>query len=99
VSGHPLGSDKVIRLSRFAGLILLAVACAAREPRSDYIGSATMLVDRTIVLDLRAEGPDGMIGDSREEYPPSHPDYRMVLEHIGPLAPGESVLVKPFPDH
>lgn len=62
------------------------------------IGSATMKADGTIVLDLRATGPGGEIGMARLEYPPSHPQYQMIFEHLGGLKPGEEKLVRPFPE-
>lgn len=60
------------------------------------IGSATMTDDRTIVLDLRAEGP-GIVGIARLTYPPSHPDYWRIFNHLGGIRPGECKLVPPFP--
>jgi hypothetical protein len=61
------------------------------------IGQATMNDDGTIVLDLRAEGPKGMLGDARFIYPPDHKDYQMILKHLGGLKPGESKPVPPWP--
>jgi hypothetical protein len=63
---------------------------------SASIGTATMKPDRTLVLQLRAEGPGGIVGDSHVEYPPTHPQYETILKHVGPIAPGESKAVKPF---
>jgi hypothetical protein len=31
-------------------------------------------------------------------YPPSHPQYREILEHVGGLKPGETKPCPPFPD-
>jgi len=62
------------------------------------IGSATMQADGTIVMQLRAEGPGPMIGDAQFVYPPDHPEYQSILEHLGGLAPGESKPVPPWPD-
>ena len=59
------------------------------------IGSATMLSDGTIVLDLRARR-EGMIGDARLYYPPTHPEYKRILNHLGGLNVGETKLVRPF---
>ncbi len=61
------------------------------------IGSATMLDDRTIVLDLVARS-GGTTGHAQVRYPPDHPRYNKVLEHIGGLQPGEEKLVPPWPD-
>lgn len=62
------------------------------------IGSALMLPDGTIELMLRAEGPGGMRGDAKFAYPPSHPQYQMVLKHVGGLEPGTSKPVPPWPE-
>ncbi|MBO1081616.1 hypothetical protein [Roseomonas haemaphysalidis] len=60
------------------------------------IGIATMLPDGTIVLDLRAEGPGGMIGDARLTYRPGEPHYPAVRDHLPGLRPGMTVMVPPF---
>ena len=60
------------------------------------VGTATMREDGTIVLDLRAESPQGDIGPALFEYAPSDPDYQSVLAHLGGLKPGESKLVPPW---
>ena len=60
------------------------------------VGTATMLPDRTIVLDLRTnEG--GTFGMAQFRYPPSHPQYAMIDRHIGGIAPGQSKPVPAFP--
>lgn len=64
----------------------------------DAIGSARQEVDGTLVLDLRAEGPDGIIGHAQLRYPPSDKDYTMISRHLGPIPTDGFVLVKPFPD-
>lgn len=61
------------------------------------IGSARMEADGTLVLMLRAEGPGGLRGDARFVYPPGHPKYGDILKHVGPLSPGESKPVPPWP--
>jgi hypothetical protein len=68
----------------------------ATNPAS--IGTATMREDGTLVLDLRAAGPRGNVGEARFSYPPSHPEYEVVLRHLGGLRPGESKPVPPWPD-
>jgi hypothetical protein len=64
----------------------------------DYIGTARMDRDGTIVLDLRAEDDGGAVGVGRLVYAPAHPQYQRVLEHLGGLEPGQSKPVLPFPD-
>ena len=62
------------------------------------IGTATMEADGAIVLRLIAEGPGGLRGEGILRYPPSDPHYREILNHIGPLKPGETRSVSPWPD-
>ena len=50
---------------------------------AESIGSATMEADGTIVMQLRAEGPGGIVGDAQFVYPPSHPEYREILRRQG----------------
>ena len=63
-----------------------------------YIGTATMKEDGTVVLFLRAETGDGLVGDGMVQYPPGHPNYHEVLDHLGGLEPGENKPVPPWPD-
>ncbi|MBZ5542648.1 MAG: WG repeat-containing protein [Acidobacteriia bacterium] len=69
-----------------------------RVMRDDSIGSATMEADGTIVLQLRAEGPNGQIGNGLLRYPPTHPRYQEVLRHLGGLKKGEVKAVRPWPE-
>lgn len=69
------------------------------SPReSESIGVATMQADGTLVLQLRATGPGGLRGDARFTYPTHHAEYRAVLEHIGPIEPGQQKPVPPWED-
>lgn len=63
-----------------------------------YIGECVMEDDGTLVMRLRATGPGGMIGTGTLTYKPDHPNYAEVLQHIGPIQPGENKPVLPFPD-
>ncbi len=67
-----------------------------REGKPDNIGAATMLLNGTIVLDLRAEGPGGVIGDARLTYRPGEPHYQVVRDHLPELRPGMTVIEPPF---
>jgi len=50
------------------------------------------------VLRLRAELPSGGgSGEGQLVYPPTHPEYKKILEHVSPIAPGQTVLVRPWP--
>jgi hypothetical protein len=57
-----------------------------------------MQPDGTILLQLRAEGPGGAVGDALLTYPPSHKDYAKIVKHLGGIKPGESKPVRPFPE-
>lgn len=70
---------------------------APPKPQPEFIGSATMDPDGTIVLNLRAESDDGDVGIGQLRYPLTHPQYLMVFNHLGGLAPGDRVPVRPFP--
>jgi hypothetical protein len=62
------------------------------------IGIATMREDGTIVLQLRAEDDQGVrMGDASFQYPPTHPRYKEILDHIEGLRPGESKPVPAWP--
>lgn len=64
---------------------------------NDSIGSATMTDDGTLILDLRAEDPDGTVGHARFVYGKDDSDYADVLKHLGPMQPGDTCSVPPWP--
>ena len=79
-----------------------ATASAAGAPTASSgafasIGVATMEDDGTIVLVLRAEGPNA-VGDALLRYSKTDPKYDEILRHLGGLKPGESKPVPPFPE-
>ena len=83
-------------------LIALSISTAAQTQEKRLpceqvtsIGVATMATDGTITLRVRSL-PPGPIGEGMLEYPPSHPQYRDILKHLGGLAPGESESVPPW---
>ncbi len=76
----------------------VAEAKPEKAAQGKSIGSATMKEDGTIVLQLRAEGPGGMIGDALITYKPDDPKYKETLEHLGGLKPGEEKPVPPWPE-
>src|ERR1700730_11377879 len=63
----------------------------------EYIGTATMNPDGTIVLHLTRTA-DGTPADAVLAYPPGDPQYDEVLRHLGGLTPRESKLVPPWAD-
>jgi len=60
------------------------------------IGRATMDEEGTIILDLRAVGPNGETGNARLVYPKTHLQYDEILKHLGGLKTGENKPVMPF---
>ncbi len=70
---------------------------AAGHDVAETIGTASEEADGTLVLSLRAIGPDGMVGDAMKRYPPSDPHYDAVRQHVGRIPRGGSVPVRPFP--
>jgi hypothetical protein len=84
----------------FAAALLAAVAVApiARADDTVPIGTATMTADGTITLWLRAELPKGGEAHGTIVYQTDNPQYQDVLRHIGGLKPGETKLIKPWPD-
>lgn len=65
---------------------------SAAQPPAAAIGVASMEADGTLVLDLRRPAL------ALVRYPPSHPEYAKVRAHVGPIAPGESRPVPPWPE-
>jgi hypothetical protein len=74
------------------------IATGEPENARASIGVATMEADGTIVLQLRAEGPGGAVGEGLIRYAKDDPQYEDVLKHLGALKPGESKPVPPWPD-
>jgi hypothetical protein len=89
-SAPPVVQTPAVQATRVAP----ASDAAAAAPS---IGTARLEADGTLVLLLRASTA-GATGEGRFVYPPSHPQYRKILEHIGPIKPGEEKQVAPFPD-
>jgi len=74
------------------------LGCREQPPSDEGRSSvATMEKDGTVVLQLRAEGPGGILGDGLLRYPPDHPDYTKILDHIGGLTKGQAKKVPPWP--
>jgi hypothetical protein len=86
-------------------LLLILTGCAAKDasthgatqqPKS--IGAAWLETDGTLVMQLRAETPGKALGDALLRYKPDDPAYHRMLDHVGPLKPGETKPVPPFPE-
>ncbi len=65
-------------------------------PLPEYIGVASMRSDGTIEMQLRAETPDGSVAEAMFVYATDNLRYDSILDHLGPMEPGDSVGVKPF---
>jgi hypothetical protein len=74
---------------------------AAHAHGSGPVGFATLLPNRGIALDLRAEGPNGEVGHAVLVVPPTDPAMTAIAEHVfsgqEEAAPGAPVVVHPFP--
>lgn len=75
-----------------------APGAAAADRNCAAIGTATMEKDGAIVLRLGAYGPNGTVGDGVLRYAPGQRDFAAIAAHVGPLKPGETVAVCPWPD-
>lgn len=64
----------------------------------DSVGVATMMDDGTITLQLQTLPDEPVQGEVLLQYPPSHPQYGMIVSQLGGIQPGQNVLVPPFPD-
>jgi hypothetical protein len=81
----------------FAGSAAHAQSNSSRQD-SASIGVAWLEPDGTIVMRLIARGAGGMTGEGFLRYPRLHPQYKEILEHVGPLQPGEVRPVAPWSD-
>jgi hypothetical protein len=79
---------------------LVCAGCTAipAKQKECIAGSATMQDDRSIILMLRAEGPDGSVGDATFEYRPDDHEYDEVLSQLGSIEPGQDKFVPCWPD-
>ena len=76
-----------------------ATASSEKPPAErESIGQAWLDDNGTLMVQLRAEGPGGAVGDVLYKYPPDHKDYEATLRHIGGLKKGEKKPVPPWPD-
>lgn len=78
--------------------IVFAVSCAesgTSDVEQESIGEATMLEDRTIVLQLRAENKS-VTGDAMLTFSPGDKRYEEILQHVSPISPGDSKPVPPW---
>jgi hypothetical protein len=69
------------------GLCLLG-ACAT-APKTQYIGTARMLPDRTIEQQLVMRGDDNALCEVRIVLKPGDAAWREAVEQVGGLQPGE----------
>lgn len=79
------------------GLIINGSTSGMKGEGKQSIGSARMEEDGTIVLELRAEGPQDRVGDALLRFPPGHSEYNNILRHLGGLRKGEVKQVPPWP--
>ncbi len=92
-----LTSTKYLFAIILALSLLGCIAEAKGAQRIESIGSAKMLSDGVIELQLRAEGSDGAVGDALIYIKPDNPKYAEIKRHVGDLKPGEVKPVPPWP--
>ena len=72
------------------------------DQADDFIGFVNMEADGTLILQLYAyfDDNDKTKGHALSyfRYPPGHSEYEEVLRHVGPIKPGESKPVRPWPE-
>jgi hypothetical protein len=74
-------------------------ATSQNDQTNDFIGFANMEADGTLILRLNAYLDDGeTVGRGYFRYPPDHPEYGVILRHVGPIKPGEEKPVRPWPE-
>lgn len=67
-------------------------------PARTWIGEAWVDADGTINLQLYATSDGIHISMPPSRYRKTDPAYGKILDHIGPMGPGEHRLVAPWPD-
>jgi hypothetical protein len=73
----------------------LPVSGVRSAPES--VGMATMGLDGTLELHLRSD-ENGSIAEALLVIPRNDPRYPSMLKHLGPLEPGGSCSIRPFPE-
>ena len=68
-----------------------------KQDLPESVGVATMREDGTLIFQLRSED-HGMIAEAMQTYPPNHPKYKKMIDHLGGLKPGQSKSIPPFGD-
>ncbi len=75
----------------------LALLAGCTKPSEDeFVGTASMGPDNSIILDIASKQENGAIAHGHFVYPPGHPRYREILEHVGSIKPGETKPVRPW---
>jgi len=69
----------------------------AMKEELNSVGVATMSADGAITLRLRSVESGGSIMEAVKTYKVDDPMYDEVRKHIGPISPGESKPIPPWP--
>ncbi len=69
----------------------------AGEPEAS-IGTAEMMPDRSIVVMLRTQSADGMVGETRLVYPVGSIGYEELINHLDGIEPSQSRPVPLWPE-
>ena len=85
-------------------LMALAIAGCSRsgsptevhDPQFKFFGVASLKEDKTICLHMRSEEPPHPVAETYSCYGPDHPDYAMIMKHVGPVTVGKEKVFGPF---
>jgi hypothetical protein len=94
----PVTEEEVVETLEAAPTDAVVEAPPAEAAEVASIGSAKMKDDGTLVLQLRATGEGGIVGDAYITYEPDDPRYQETLDHLGGLEPGQEKPVPPWPE-
>ena len=91
--------DDYQSLVRTLDLVPLPSIPVTKPPaQQEQVGIATMLEDGALQLQLRSVEADGTIAEALLTVFPQEARYASMLAHLGPLRPGQTCKIRPFPD-
>lgn len=62
-----------------------------------FSGTATLETDGTIVVRITSKEKGQPVAHGYFRYPPTHPEYRQISEHVGRLTVGVAKEIEPWP--
>lgn len=85
-------------LALFLGSLAATGADVKPKAEPDSIGVASVYDDGTIRLKLKAQSGTAF-KETAYLFPPEHPQYQIVADHVGRLTPGIWTPVPPWPEN